>query len=164
MLSSIIFGVFFASTFVIGQQPEQAPAAPVPPSIASARSIFVSNAGEESNFQLVSSRWYGGGPNRAYNELYAALKAWGKFELAAAPADADVVFEIGFNDKSETLAQLKLVILDAKTHTTLWTLTRYLQVAGTAKNREKNYNLAMTALVTDLKSLVTPGSAPANPK
>ena len=161
-LTSAILPMLFTSSLglqVWAQEPE-IPAAPVPPSIARAKSVFVSNGGEESNFMDVRYAWYSGGPNRAYNQFYAALKAWGKYALAPEPGDADLVFEIAFNNKSNDLSQIKLVIVDPKTHVTLWTVTKYAQVAGMAKNREKNYNLAMGALVDDLKALVsTPPSA-----
>lgn len=145
------------------QQPQGAPPAPVPPAIASAKKIFISNAGEESSSPIVS-RWYSGGPNRAYNEFYAAMKGWGKFELVTAPTDADVVFEVGFDNKPNNLFQLKLVILDPKIHVTLWTITKYVELASMAKNREQNYNGAMSALVTDLKTLVSPGPSAASQK
>ena len=31
-----------------------------------------------------------------YNEFYAAMKSWGRYELVSSPADADMVFEIRF--------------------------------------------------------------------
>jgi hypothetical protein len=101
---------------------------------------------------------YSGGPNRAYNQFYAAMKSWGRYELVSAPADADLVFEIGFTDKYEGqiyVSQFKLAVLDPKTRVALWTFTTYVEPAGTAKNREKNYDLTMTALMDDLKSVVT---------
>ena len=48
-------------------------------------------AGDQSRYEAVS---YSGGPDRAYNEFYAAMKTWGRYELVAAPRDADLVFEI----------------------------------------------------------------------
>jgi hypothetical protein len=95
---------------------------------------------------------YGGGPNRAYNQFYAAMKSWGRYELVSAPADADLVFEIGFTDKYEGqiyVAQFKLVVVEPKTHIALRTITKYVELAGKAKNREKNYDLTMTALMDD---------------
>jgi hypothetical protein len=43
----------------------------------------------------------------------------------------------------------------------LWGLTAYVQVAALAKTREKNYEMAMTTLVNDLKILATPTPGPA---
>src|SRR5260370_29492331 len=64
--------------------------APLPSQIYTAKKVFVSNGGDETLGD------YSGGPDRAYNQLYAALKGWGRYELETAPADAEVVFEISF--------------------------------------------------------------------
>src|SRR5260370_14484089 len=64
--------------------------APLPAQIFTARKIFVSNAGDETLGE------FSGGPDRAYNQLYTALKGWGRYELVAVPADAALVFEISF--------------------------------------------------------------------
>jgi hypothetical protein len=87
------------------------------------------------------------------------VKSWGRYEVASAPGDADLVFEIGFTEKYEGsifVAQLKLIFIDPKTHVALWTIYKYVEPAGMPKNREKNYDLAMTALLEDLKSTVAP--------
>lgn len=160
-LKSLAIAVLLASS-VWAQQPQEAPAAPVPVQIGSAKKVFISNAGEDTVFSLPRDAMYSGGPNRAYNQFYAAMKSWGRFELVSAPADADLVFQIGFMDKNEGpvfVSQLKLVILDPKTNIALWTITKYVEPAGKAKNREKNYDLTMTALLGDLKIIVAPAAA-----
>ena len=147
------------------QQPQETPAAPVPAQIGSAKRVFISNAGEESLFHQPKDVTYGGGPNRAYNEFYAAVKSWARYEVVSAPADADLVIEIGFTEKYEGLifvAQLKLIFIDPKTHVALWTIYKYVEPAGMTKNREKNYDLAMTALMEDLKSTVVPAATGAS--
>jgi len=162
ILKALAVGTLFVAGFptvrVYAQQSPETPAAPVPTQIASSKKVFISNSGEESIFGL--DERYSGGPNRTYNQFYAAMKDWGRYELVSAPADADLVFEIGFNERSERYIspQIKLVILDPKTHVALWTFTKYVEAAGMAKNREKNYDLAMTGLMDDLKKLV--GIAP----
>ena len=67
------------------------PPAPVPSPIAAAKKVFISNA-PGTNLPA-----YFGGPDRAYNEFYAAMKGWGHYELVAAPSDADLILEISFN-------------------------------------------------------------------
>jgi hypothetical protein len=89
------------------------------------------------------------------------MMSWGRYEIVSVPGDADLVFEIGMTDRREPqlmLSQLKFVVLDPKTHIALWTIFKYVEPAGMAKNREKNYDTAMTELVDDLKGLT---SAPA---
>src|SRR5437899_9447839 len=64
--------------------------APLPRQIFTSRKVFVSNAGDETLGD------FSGGPDRAYNQLYTALKSWGRYELVSTPADAELVFEISF--------------------------------------------------------------------
>ena len=145
-----------------GQQAPEVPAAPVPPQIADAKKVFISNDGEETIFRLPKDAMYAGGPNRAYNQFYAAMKSWGRYEVVASPADADLVLAVGFMDKHQGpvfVSQIKVVVIDPKTRIALWTLTKYVEPAGMAKNREKNYNSALNAVVEDVKSLV---AAPAS--
>lgn len=166
-LIRLVFLPIFLACPLWGQtSPEEAPA-PVPTQIARAKKVFVSNCGEESNFRAVHDHWYSGGPNRTYNQFYAAMKEWGRYELVSAPDEADLVFEIGFNDRSEALMnmwQIKLVIVDLKTRIPLWTLTKYPEPAGMTKNRERNYDLAMAGLMDDLKSLVAAPSIRSDPQ
>lgn len=71
-----VAGVSTITTYA--QQSPDTPAAPVPVQIASARKVFISNAGQESSFRAVHDQWYSGGPNRTYNQFYAAMKDWGR--------------------------------------------------------------------------------------
>ncbi len=159
--SLAIAGLFAISVWA--QQTQEAPVAPVPAQIGSAKKVFISNGGEESFFYQLKDAIYSGGPNRAYNEFYAAVKNWGRYEVVAAPADADLVFEIGFTEKYDrAIAQFRLTFIDPKTHLALWTIYKYVEPAGMTKNREKNYELAMTALLEDFKSTVAPAAAAAS--
>ena len=156
VLIGLLFSVVFLDCLLWGQTSLETPAAPVPTQIPRAKTAFIFNAGEETYFQLPKDARYTGGPNRTYNQFYAAMKSWGRYELVSAPAEADIVFEIGFTDRNQgpmLVSQMKLVVLDPKTHVGLWTFTKYVEPAGMAKNREKNYNLAMDALVDELKTL-----------
>ena len=143
----------------------KADAAPVPPLIVSARSVFVSNAGSGCNpFGRVG---FSGGPNWAYNQFFAAMKGWGKYQLAAAPADADLVFEISFTCPVAFYGttpgddpQLKLVILDVKTRIMLWEITEHIEGAWRKSNLDKNFDEAMRRLVGDLKELAAGVSSP----
>jgi hypothetical protein len=154
----------FAATLLVlplsGQSQPETPAAPIPAQIAAAKKVFVSNLGEASPYSNnVAS--YAGGPNRAYNQFYDAMKTWGKYELVSAPAAADLVFEIAFQYTAFPAAtrELRLLIVDPKTDIPLWGFAEYVEPAGAAKNREKNLNLAMTVLVNDVKKVATPPAA-----
>jgi hypothetical protein len=67
---------------------------PAPPDViarvTAAKTIFLSNAGANDSFGYEIT----GGPNVAYNELYAALQQWGYFQLTDSPAHADLIFQI----------------------------------------------------------------------
>lgn len=74
-------------TSVMATKPDEPSAAPLPIQIATARKIFISYPESDAD---------PGAPNLTYNEFYALMKRWGKYELLRAPAEADLVFEIRF--------------------------------------------------------------------
>lgn len=134
-------------------------AAPVPLQISAAKKVFISNAGTDS-MSLAAFR-KAGHPDKHYNEFYAAMKKWGRYELVAAPSDADLVFELRFtapltgcNTIDSYDPQLRLNILDAKTHFVLWSLTEPVQGAYRKATWVNNFEKGITALMDDLKKLV----------
>jgi hypothetical protein len=137
---------------VLTAQQQAAPPAPVPPQIVTARKIFVSNTSADGT--SAGYFWKIGGPTRPFDEFYAAMKNWGRYELVSAPADADLVFEIRFGEPVGILgAPCVISILDAKTHFTLWTLVEPMQGALRKGTWEKNFTQGMTKIVEDLKKL-----------
>src|SRR5260370_12479600 len=70
-----------------GEQKDPA-LAPVPAQIQAAKKVFISNAGGELK------DWFTGGPNRHYDEFYAAMKDSGHYQLVAAPADPAPIFAL----------------------------------------------------------------------
>ena len=48
------------------------------------------------------------------------------------------------------------MIIDPKTHITLWNLTEYVRGALLLGNRDKNFDQAMNTVVARLKALTTP--------
>jgi hypothetical protein len=151
------------------QSKGEANTAPVPVAIVSARKVFISNAG--AGCDPSSSAYFKGGPDRPYNQFYAALKSWGRYELVPSPADAELALETsltcpagaasvsGGRGGSTYDPQLRLVILDVKTRITLWGITEHVEMALLQSNRDKNFDRAMKRLVDDLKSLAA-GSPP----
>jgi hypothetical protein len=147
---------------IAAQPPSQMPPAPVPVQVLTAKKVFVANAGVDQPFDPVFS----GGPDRTYNNFYAALKTWGRYELVDAPAAADVLFEIGltvcpvarepavFAD-----ARFRLVIRDPKTNAALWALHEQAEGAALQGNRDKNFDQALARLVSDVKKLTAPSTA-----
>ncbi|MFZ1157274.1 MAG: hypothetical protein WAO10_05825, partial [Candidatus Sulfotelmatobacter sp.] len=132
--------------------------------INAARKVFVSNGGGESDSE--GSMGYSGEPDRTYNQFYAAVKSWGRYELVSAPADADLLFEIRFTVPpagakvfkgdsvgSQLDPQFRLVIRDPRTQSVLWAFTEHAPTAILQGNRDKNFDQALDRIVTDLKTL-----------
>jgi hypothetical protein len=147
------------------QQPKGPAPAPVPPQIAAAQKVFISNAGGESFETVIDQTVFNGGPDRPYNQFYPAMKDWGRYELVSSPADADLVLEVSWvltdtGLKLPVLGQLRLVVIDPRTHVTLWNLTEYVRGAMLLGNRDKNFDQAMNTLVARMKSLTTSPAAP----
>jgi hypothetical protein len=143
------------------------PPAPVPPQTAAARKIFISNAGGESFETVFDQVVFNGGPDRPYNQFYAAMKDWGQREIVASPADADVVLEIGWvlgdtGLRLPVLGQFRLRIIDPKTHIALWSITEYVRGAALLGNRDKNFDQAMNTIVNRVKTLMVPSAEAAS--
>ncbi len=153
------------------EQKKQAHSAATPAPILTAKKISIANGGgDESRYEAVT---YGGGPDRAYNEFYAVMKSWGRYELVDAPGDADLVFEISLtvfqlqrlrvmsDDSPEFDSRLRLVIRDTKTHETLWGLTEHAPGALLQDNRDKNFEHALTMIVAEVRRIAGPVAAAA---
>ena len=151
------FLAFTAASSAFAQQ--QVNDAPVPIQILSAKKVFVSNASGESVMPA-------GTGDLAYSEFYSAIKSWGRYEIVASPADADLVFEIRFvlalgaavNGSSGGDFEFRTVVLDPKTHVVLWAVSESVpQAANKAKSRQL-FDQAMSTLVNDLKQLTVRAS------
>jgi hypothetical protein len=136
-----------ASVSLFAQAANVAPAAPLPSQILTAKKVFIANIGEDSNLRI-----WGGGQDRTYNEFYAALKSCGRYELVTVPANSDLIMEVeAVSDSIDW--HFKLVLLDPKTQTPLWTIYEPIKRAGLQKNRDKNNSDTINKLVDDLTAL-----------
>ncbi len=160
------------------------PAAPIPIQITQAKTIFISNAGQDNYPDLgdhdtgdnaTKYAPYSGGPARFYNQFYAAMQTWGKFKITLSPAQADLIFQIRCeisesriylsNETSlsdgyiDLIPKLHLVILDAKTHVILWAFSEYIPPAILQKNRDNNFDTALSSLLEDVKQLTASSSS-----
>lgn len=142
-------------------------AAPVPPQILNARSVFVSNGGGSNYFEIFS-----GGPDRGYNTLYADLQRSQQYELVSAPSQADVIFEIrsiapavgvGTDDVGVN-PQLILNICDPKTQAILWTTTANVRVFGTKKRRDRQFDGSVAVLLDKVAQITGRPLTPAQEK
>lgn len=121
-----------------GQDPKTAvPVAPIPAQISAAKRVFIANAGGDERFY--EEPLFKGGPNRAYDQFYTAMKSWGHFELLSSPAEADLLLEICFHYplaeqqvvRGDSIGgikydpQFRLEIRDPKTNALLWGITEH---------------------------------------
>jgi hypothetical protein len=136
----------------------QSASAPVPAQLVTAGKIFISNAGGDIDPNTRRLGEFTGLPIRPYNEFYAAMKSWGRYQLVSTPADADLIFELSFSvslGSGAADAKFHLVILDPKTHVTLWAFNEYIENAILGSNREKHFEQGMESIVADAKSLAS---------
>jgi hypothetical protein len=129
----------------------------IPSQLVSAKTAFISNGG--STAPALTS-------NDLYVLFYSAMKSWGKYELLTAPTNADLVFMISYSDPAGDATggtsfrrpELTLVVLDPKTHITLWTFTEFA-----LPNPRKPADRTMDNLLDQVKRLqgghVTPAPA-----
>jgi len=131
------------------------PNAPLPSAIATAQKIFLGNAGVTDNSDCL----------RAYNGFYAGLSSDPSIQLVLDPAGADLVLELNYELRPGAVSgphasadtpfarQFRLVLLDPRTHTVLWSLTEAENNAIFQSNRNKNLDSAIVNLLADLKAL-----------
>jgi len=133
------------------------PNAPVPAQIAAAHTVFVANTGADDNFP--------GDATQSYNSVYAALQAWGHYQLVSAPEQADLVFQLrdlapitnvtGNHGVVYSLASpaFQLTILDAKSNVALWTITSPVNLAGKKQILARWQAISVTNLISRIKIL-----------
>jgi hypothetical protein len=137
------------------------PPAPLPAAISDARKIFVTNAG---------------GNQLAFDEFYAQVKQWGRYQLVGSPTEADIILELRYfvEDKGTHVSsatntytgqtqvfsheivdpQLALNIYSAATKDLLWSVTDHRRLARLEKNREKETINSADRLVQDLRERI----------
>jgi len=171
----VILAVVMSSLFTgfaAAQGKQQAEPAPIPTQISTAKRVFIANAGGDDPGVL--EPLFSGGPDRAYNQFYAAKKSAGRYELVGSPAEADLLFEVRFTvipDKRPTGlwgtggtgdsndAVFRLEIRDPKMNALLWAYNEHMEWAILQGNRNKNFDQALARLVTDVASVAARAAA-----
>ena len=158
-------GIALMVTAVPALQAE-APVAPLPSQIATAKKVFISNAGGLFDLNMVS-----GDRRRDYNQFYAAIQGWGRYDLVASPGEADLVLQISIvyiprqiGTDVVPFPSFRLALLDPKTNIALWVMDEFLvDKPGLSmireKNRDKAFDDAISKLVGDLKALTVQPAA-----
>jgi hypothetical protein len=147
--SLLVFAILLTAAPALTAQNSLAAAAPVPSQILNAKKVFVVNTSGG-----IDSGMWSGGPNRIYNEFYAALKSGGRFELTSSPSDADLVLDVDVIANS-AVWQIRLNILDPKTGIVLWAVYEPTKFTMSKVTREKNLDDTINKLVGDLSGLTT---------
>jgi hypothetical protein len=132
------------------------PTAPVPPQIGAAKTIFLANAGEETN----------NFSERGYADLYNGLTQWNHYQLTSNPASADLILELHYLSpiagesvfKGESMGtsytpRFRLVILDRATNVIVWSVSEFVNTTARKKTFEQQCDDAVDLLLNDLKAL-----------
>ncbi len=157
VVRTLICAALFSALPAISQQPpDMTNVGPMPPALAAAKTVFVSNAGSDSG---LFPEPFTGDPNRTYSEFYSKLKATGAFQLVDDPSQADVVAEIQLTaptgptrankqlGASDPMPMFRLVIYDRKTHCILWTETDSIEGAYLQKTHDHNFDQALDSVL-----------------
>lgn len=163
-LLAFTFALAMTSAGVLAaQQPSDPLPAPIPTPIFTAKKVFISNATGEVALPP-------GNPALTYDEFYAAMKSWGRYELVSAPADADLVLEIRFTfvvgptdvfdgrGGSSADYQFRLVVLDPKSRVVLWAFSRSVPGSSNKAKNRQYFDQTLASLIDDFKKLVTQSS------
>jgi len=157
--------LFLQVSFLAAQQSKLAPAAPIPQQIMAAKKVFIANAGgDERRYEPAI---FSGGPERVYDEFYAAVRAGGRYQIVGTPADADLLIEIGLTAPGASGVgydpQFRLAIRDPKTNALLWAFTEHVQWAIQQGNRDKNFDQTLTRIMNDMQGLNGPSDTANRP-
>ena len=99
LIAGLCVVAVLSSVAAIGQQLVSPAVAPIPPALLSATKVFISNAGADSG---LFPHPFTGDPDRVYNQFYANVVSWGRYQLVATPAEADLIFEVQLTAKRIT--------------------------------------------------------------
>jgi hypothetical protein len=137
-------------------------AAPVPAQILSAKKAFVSNGGTDATARAKLSSG-SMDINTTYNQFYAAMNDWKRYDLVSDPGQADVVLEISFTAPETDCGrgecaqpQIMLIVYDARSHFKLWTITEPVEGALLESTWKKNFATGVESAVLELKQLTAP--------
>jgi hypothetical protein len=129
-------------------------AAPVPTQILAAKKVFIANASGEMALGP-------GDPDLTYNDFYAAMKTWGRYEIVGSPAEADMVLEIRFVAVPVAVSngtwdyEIRLVMQDPRSKVTLWAFSQSIPQSGNKARAQQYFDQALGIVVDDLKKLAS---------
>lgn len=120
----LLFLTLFIAQVLIAQEPQPSTeTAPIPPAIAVAKRVFISNAGADDD----SGKIFATGPDHCYAEFYRQVQALKRYEIVSTPLEADLVLEINMTYSPIPPPSIRprdnvvrVRVLDPKTQVVLW--------------------------------------------
>jgi hypothetical protein len=166
-LSYAVLAALLSIPLLAADKPnETVPPAPIPSQILNAKNVFISNAGGNLHTLPAYIMSHTASPNGLYDQFYAAIKSWGKYELVSTPAEADLVLEISLYARDYSGdPQFELKVLDPKTRVILWAFVETVPAgSGREASRQKAWDAALDKLVNDFKTLALQPAAATVPR
>jgi hypothetical protein len=154
--AQIVFGTPPRSSSAVGINNV---AAPVPQPLLTGKRAFISyEIGDVTAFPGT----YSGGPERAYQEFFAQMQQWGRYQLVGDPKDADLVFAVRFVDPPGIQPQIRLGVMSPGGRVSLWGFVEPVNFAFRKKNRDADFSACVKLLISDLQALLN--TAPPAPQ
>ena len=153
---------FIPTASAQSQQSKSSFVAPVPPILQTAKTVFISDGGADPD---ILDRLSSNPPNLPFNQFYALMQEWGRFQIVTSPSDADLVLEVSVaqfpvncTGASGTCGQNKVQvsIYDAKSKFRIRSIVESAQSAVTSENFVKNMNTATQRAFRDFQSMTAP--------
>ncbi len=143
--------LFVRVPFLNASDKKSVPNAPIPSQILAAKRIFIANAGEDET--VPEQRTFSGGPDRAYNQIYDAVKNWDRYQIVSSPSEADLILEVEVDVNLETPI-FRLAIRDPKNDVVLWRFKVRAEFGIGQGASDENFDRAINRLVWRLRALV----------
>jgi hypothetical protein len=118
--------------------------APLPPQLAAAKTVFISNAIEAEGHYSET----------AYDQVYAAVQTLNRFTFVDSPQQADLILQFGVPLNNSLVRTLR--IIDPKNNVLLWSVSEDIAPAARTSTAEKNLQTAINNLATDLQTICAP--------
>jgi hypothetical protein len=132
--------------------------APIPTPLTAAKKAFVANGVDQAGFPAADG---------IFNDFYAKLQRWGRYELVTSPAEADIILQISVrapyvyyvnNLVNLTQLEFQLQARDPKSNVLIWTTSVTPRGAGSSSGARKSYADTNTKLIDLFASQI--GTAP----
>ncbi len=143
--------LFVRVPFLNASDKRSVPNAPIPSQILAAKRIFIANGGEDET--VPEQRTFSGGPDRAYNQFYDAVKNWDRYQIVGSPSESDLIMEIEVDVNFDTPI-FRLTIRDPKTDAVLWRFKVRAEFGIGQGASDENSDRAVNRLVGRLHALV----------